>query len=104
MLNDVTQPFFWRLLVQTARADQQVQHRSMFATAVGTCEQPVFPAHCHTTLGVFGDVFVDFHPAIIAVYVQRIYMNASRFVVLTLMVDESTGHETISKNDGAKHD
>ena len=38
MLNDVTQPFFWPHIVQTACADQRVQRHRMFATAVGTCE------------------------------------------------------------------
>ncbi|ENH47960.1 hypothetical protein ECP03052936_5000, partial [Escherichia coli p0305293.6] len=45
MLNDVTQPFFWFHIVQTACADQRVQHRRMFTTAVGTREHPVFPAY-----------------------------------------------------------
>lgn len=48
MLNDVTQPFFWFHIVQTACADQRVQHRRMFATAVGTREHPVFPAYGHS--------------------------------------------------------
>ncbi|ESU76588.1 hypothetical protein WRSd5_p00240 (plasmid) [Shigella dysenteriae WRSd5] len=38
MLNDVTQPFFWFHIVQTACADQRVQHRRMFVIAVGTRE------------------------------------------------------------------
>ena len=38
MFNDVTQPFFWFHIVQTACADQCVQHRRMFATALGTRE------------------------------------------------------------------
>ncbi|EON2767784.1 hypothetical protein ACLKQ9_004751, partial [Escherichia coli] len=37
--NNVMQPFFWPHIVQTACADLRVQHRRMFATAVGTCEQ-----------------------------------------------------------------
>ena len=45
MLNNVMQPFFWLHIVQTACADQRVQHRRMFATAVGTREEPVFPAY-----------------------------------------------------------
>ena len=48
MLNNVTQPFFWLYIVQTACADQRVQHRRMFATAVGTHEEPVFPAYGHS--------------------------------------------------------
>ncbi|ACD54236.1 hypothetical protein WRSd3_p00038 (plasmid) [Shigella dysenteriae WRSd3] len=38
MFNNVTQPFFWLHIVQTACADQREQHRCMFVTAVGTCE------------------------------------------------------------------
>lgn len=38
MFNDVTQPFFWFHIVQTAGADQRVQHRRMFTTTIGTRE------------------------------------------------------------------
>ncbi|ENB57864.1 putative of IS element domain protein, partial [Escherichia coli P0298942.6] len=38
MFNDVAQPLFWLHIVQTACADQRVQHRRMFTTAVGTRE------------------------------------------------------------------
>ena len=48
MFNDVTQPLFWLHIVQTACADQRVQHRRMFTTAVGTREHPVFPAYGHS--------------------------------------------------------
>ncbi len=45
MFNDVAQPLFWLHIVQTACADQRVQHRRMFTTAVGTREHPLFPAY-----------------------------------------------------------
>ncbi len=38
MFNDVTQPLFRLHIVQAACADQRVQHRRMFATAVRTRE------------------------------------------------------------------
>ncbi|EFZ53383.1 hypothetical protein SSMOSELEY_1710 [Shigella sonnei str. Moseley] len=46
MLNDVTQPFFWLHIVQTACADQRVQHRRMFATAIGTPPERVSLSGC----------------------------------------------------------
>ena len=70
MLNNVTQPFFWLYIVQTACADQRVQHHRMFATAVGTREEPVFPAYGHSPSGIFSDVVGDFHPAIVRIVRQ----------------------------------
>src|SRR5699024_11397267 len=48
MLNDIAQPFSRLHIVHTACADQRVQHRCMFSTAVGTREEALLPACDHT--------------------------------------------------------